>query len=87
LLPTRLPATTSPSSVSSVSFDVALLFALLGGSWLPPLDPVNKNEKSKENCSLLSADDVMFTEWDVNPLFSPEVVAGSSVSLLEVLQL
>jgi hypothetical protein len=102
----------------------ALLFALLGGSWLPPPDPVKKDDNPNEIPSSLSADaglsisvstetvtgDVplmtfsrraggtgsknfphkrgsSFNEGDTGPPFSPEVVAGSSVSFLEVLQL
>ncbi|KAL3923025.1 MAG: hypothetical protein SGILL_001888, partial [Bacillariaceae sp.] len=102
----------------------SLLFALLGGSWLPPPDPVRKDDNANEIPSSLSADaglsisvstetaagDVpvmtfsrraggtgsknfphkrgsSFQEGDSGPPFSADIVAGSSVSFLEVLLL
>jgi hypothetical protein len=105
----------------------SLLFALLGGSWLPPPDPVKIYDKSDELYSPASADAALgisvsidtasgdvpvmtfsrrakqnggtgsnpfptkrgssFTEGDSGPQFSADVVAGSSISFLEVLQL
>jgi hypothetical protein len=104
----------------------ALLFALTGGSWLPPSEPVPKVEKIEQAISPTSdasntsvsvstspsanGSDVpvmtfsrrafsagaspanqfpkrSLSENDTSPPFSPEVVASSSVSFLEVLQL
>ncbi|KAL3924864.1 MAG: hypothetical protein SGILL_000787 [Bacillariaceae sp.] len=98
----------------------SLLFALLGGSWLPPSDPAPKADDSTGIHSSVSADaglsisvstetvtgDVpvmtfsrrgsksfpgkrgsSFSEGDSGPPFSGDVVATSSVSFLEVLQL
>ena len=97
----------------------SLLFALTGGSWLPPAEPIPKAEKGEQVVSpagsagsitmststLPSGGDVpvttfqrrsgsnqfqkrgSFSEGDPSPPFSPEVVASSSVSFLEVLQL
>ena len=100
----------------------SLLFALTGGSWLPPAEPTPKVEKSEQAISpastgsatsvtmststLPNGSDVpvttfqrrsgsnqfqkrggSFSEGDSSPPFSPEVVAASSVSFIEVLQL
>jgi Proteolysis_6 C-terminal len=102
----------------------ALLFALTGGSWLPPPEPPKKQEKVEDDSSPANADNsgismslstesaggdvpVMtfsrrcgvnpsnlfpkrgssFSEGDPNLPFSSDVVAASSVSFLEVLQL
>jgi hypothetical protein len=102
----------------------ALLFAVSGGSWLPPPEPTKRAEKLDDDASpgsaensnitvLLSTDtgagDVpvmtfsrramqagvnpshmrgsSFSEGDPNPPFSSDVVAASSSSILDVLQL
>ena len=104
----------------------ALLFALFGGSWLPPPDPVKNTEDTSSPASgsdsaglsisvstETAGGDVpvmtfsrragqsgsastnpfqhkrgsSFNEPETNPPFSADVVAGSSISFLEVLQL
>ena len=91
----------------------ALLFALTGGSWLPPPEPSKEKEEEDQNPVESSAGAVTtstgtagssgdvpvvtfnrrasrgssITDSDDSPPFSAEVVAASSVSFLEVLQL
>jgi hypothetical protein len=85
----------------------SLLFALTGGSWLPPPEPAQKQDSSlvSDNAISLPSDSgapqrnlsrgqslpsnylKRTNSDDGHPTFSKEVVATSSISFLEVLQL